>query len=118
MYYGAIKPCDIANGEGVESLCLFRCRHACKNCFNPETWCFSMGLLYRGNHSTHFRTAETGICERFDTDRRRTDGTENQAVLLKLVQAVRHTFGTQKTSGVILDAFWNRNCCQKVPTAV
>ena len=31
--------------------------------------------LYRGNHSTHFRTAETGICERFDTDRRRTDGT-------------------------------------------
>lgn len=52
--------------------------------------------LYRGNHSTHFRTAETGICERFDTDRRRTDEPENQAVLLKLVQAVRHTFGTKK----------------------
>ena len=47
MYYGAIKPCDIANGEGVRvSLFVSGCRHACKNCFNPETWCFEYGTPY------------------------------------------------------------------------
>ena len=47
MYYGAIKSCDIANGEGVRvSLFVSGCRHACKNCFNPETWCFDYGTPY------------------------------------------------------------------------
>ena len=47
MYYGAIKSCDIANGEGVRvSLFVSGCRHACKNCFNPETWCFNYGTPY------------------------------------------------------------------------
>ena len=47
MHYGAIKPCDIANGLGVRvSLFVSGCRHRCQNCFNPETWAFRYGQPY------------------------------------------------------------------------
>ena len=42
--YSAIKPCDIANGEGVRvSLFVSGCTHHCKGCFNPDTWPFEAG---------------------------------------------------------------------------
>lgn len=44
MYYGTIKPLDIANGPGIRvSLFVSGCRNACKGCFNPETWNFKYG---------------------------------------------------------------------------
>ena len=44
MHYGAIKKCDIANGEGIRvSLFVSGCRNRCKGCFQPETWDFSYG---------------------------------------------------------------------------
>ena len=44
MYYGAIKKCDIANGEGIRvSLFVSGCRNRCKKCFQPETWSFDYG---------------------------------------------------------------------------
>lgn len=44
MHYGAIKNCDIANGEGVRvSLFVSGCTNRCKNCFQPETWDFEYG---------------------------------------------------------------------------
>ena len=44
MYYGELKKCDIANGEGVRvSLFVSGCRNRCKDCFQPETWDFSFG---------------------------------------------------------------------------
>ena len=44
MYYGAIKKCDVANGEGIRvSLFVSGCRNRCKNCFQPETWAFDYG---------------------------------------------------------------------------
>ena len=47
MHYGAIKKCDIANGEGVRvSLFVSGCRNRCKGCFQPETWDFSYGQPY------------------------------------------------------------------------
>lgn len=47
MYYGEIKNCDIANGEGVRvSLFVSGCTHHCKDCFNPQTWSFTYGQLY------------------------------------------------------------------------
>ena len=47
MYYGEIKNCDVANGEGVRvSLFVSGCTHHCKDCFNPQTWSFTYGQLY------------------------------------------------------------------------
>lgn len=44
MYYGTIKPLDIANGPGIRvSLFVSGCRNRCKGCFNPETWNFKYG---------------------------------------------------------------------------
>ncbi len=44
MNYAKIKPCDIANGEGVRvSLFVSGCTHHCKECFNPEAWDFNYG---------------------------------------------------------------------------
>lgn len=47
MYYGNIKPIDIANGTGVRvSLFVSGCRNHCKGCFQPETWDFCYGKPY------------------------------------------------------------------------
>ena len=47
MYYGEIKKCDIANGEGVRvSLFVSGCTHHCPGCFNEETWDFRYGEEY------------------------------------------------------------------------
>ena len=44
MYYGSIKPCDIANGTGVRvTLFVSGCTNHCKNCFQPQTWDFRYG---------------------------------------------------------------------------
>ncbi len=44
MYYGTIKNCDIANGEGVRvTLFVSGCTNRCKGCFQPETWDFCYG---------------------------------------------------------------------------
>ena len=44
MYYGSIKPCDIANGTGVRvTLFVSGCTHRCKGCFHPQTWDFRYG---------------------------------------------------------------------------
>ena len=47
MYYGEIKKCDIANGEGVRvSLFVSGCTHHCPGCFNRDTWDFDYGKEY------------------------------------------------------------------------
>ena len=47
MYYGEIKKCDIANGEGVRvSLFVSCCTHHCPGCFNQDTWDFDYGKEY------------------------------------------------------------------------
>lgn len=44
MHYGAIKNCDIANGEGVRvTLFVSGCTNRCPNCFQPQTWDFEYG---------------------------------------------------------------------------
>lgn len=49
MYYGEIKNCDIANGEGVRvSLFVSGCTNHCENCFQPQTWDFHYGQPFTG----------------------------------------------------------------------
>ena len=44
MYYGEIKDCDVANGEGVRvSLFVSGCTNHCEHCFQPQTWDFAYG---------------------------------------------------------------------------
>ena len=44
MYFGEIKDCDIANGEGVRvTLFVSGCTNRCPHCFQPETWAFDYG---------------------------------------------------------------------------
>ena len=44
MYYGEIKDCDIANGEGVRvTLFVSGCTNHCAHCFQPQTWDFTYG---------------------------------------------------------------------------
>lgn len=44
MHYGAIKDCDIANGEGVRvTLFVSGCTNRCEHCFQPQTWDFHYG---------------------------------------------------------------------------
>ena len=47
MNYCEIKPCDIANGDGVRvSLFVSGCEKHCKGCFNPSTWDPNAGRLF------------------------------------------------------------------------
>lgn len=44
MYYGELKNCDIANGEGVRvTLFVSGCTNRCPHCFQPQTWAFDYG---------------------------------------------------------------------------
>ena len=98
MYYGAIKSCDIANGEGVRvSLFVSGCRHACKNCFNPETWCFDYGTPYtEATTEQILRLLEPSYIRGLTLIGGEPMEPENQPVLLELVRAVRKAYGTQK----------------------
>ena len=52
MYYGSIKPCDIANGTGVRvTLFVSGCTHRCKGCFQPQTWDFRYGQPFAAGQS-------------------------------------------------------------------
>ena len=54
MYYGEIKNCDIANGEGVRvTLFVSGCTNHCKNCFQPQTWDFEYGQPFTEETEQH-----------------------------------------------------------------
>lgn len=98
MYYGELKKCDIANGEGVRvSLFVSGCRNRCKDCFQPETWDFSFGRLF---------TAETEQEIYAELDKSYVGGLsllggdpfepENQRALLPMLRHIREKY-PQKT---------------------
>lgn len=108
MYYGEIKKCDIANGEGVRvSLFVSGCTHHCPRCFNQDTWDFSYGKEYTDE-------TEQEIIEALSPDY--INGLsllggepfepQNQQVLVQLLRKVREQY-PQKTiwcySGYLFD---------------
>ena len=47
MRYNLIRKMDISNGPGVRvSVFMQGCAFHCKNCFNPETWDFNLGIEF------------------------------------------------------------------------
>lgn len=54
MYYGEIKNCDIANGEGVRvTLFVSGCTNHCPGCFQPQTWAFDYGQPFTEETEDH-----------------------------------------------------------------
>ena len=54
MYYGEIKNCDIANGQGVRvTLFVSGCTNCCKGCFQPQTWDFEYGKPFTAETEEH-----------------------------------------------------------------
>ena len=50
MRYNKIRKMDISNGEGIRISIFFQgCEFHCKNCFNEETWDFSLGNEFTDN---------------------------------------------------------------------
>lgn len=98
MYYGAIKPCDIANGTGVRvSLFVSGCRHCCKKCFNPETWDFTYGEPYTEETTAQIlKLLEPPYIQGLTLIGGEPMEPENQRALLPLVQSIRKQFGTAK----------------------
>ena len=98
MHYGAIKPCDIANGLGVRvSLFVSGCRHRCQNCFNPETWAFRYGQPYtEATTQQILKMLEPSYIQGLTLLGGEPMEPENQRELLPLVKAVRAKFGEAK----------------------
>ena len=94
MYYGEIKNCDIANGEGVRvTLFVSGCTNHCKNCFQPQTWDFEYGQPFTEETEQHLLellspSYISGLTllggEPFEP--------ENQRELVKLLHRVREAF--------------------------
>ena len=94
MYYGEIKNCDIANGEGVRvTLFVSGCTNHCKNCFQPQTWDFCYGRPFTAETEAHLLSLLapayiTGLTllggEPFEP--------ENQRVLVPFLRRVRKHF--------------------------
>ena len=54
MRYNLIRKMDIANGPGVRvSIFMQGCVFHCKNCFNPETWDFNLGVEFTDDTIKH-----------------------------------------------------------------
>lgn len=111
MYYGQIKNCDIANGEGVRvTLFVSGCTNHCEGCFQPETWDFCYGKPFTEETEDEILTMLapsyiSGLTllggEPFEP--------ENQRVLLPFVERVRKSY-PEKTiwafSGFTIEQLW------------
>ena len=94
MYYGKIKNCDIANGEGVRvSIFVSGCTNHCKNCFQPETWSFNYGKPYtKDTENELLRLLEPGYINGLSVLGGEPLEPANQPDVLKLIERVRHEY--------------------------
>ena len=54
MKYNKIRKMDISNGPGVRVSIFFQgCSFHCKDCFNPETWDFNLGIDFNDDIINH-----------------------------------------------------------------
>ena len=94
MYYGEIKTCDIANGEGVRvSLFVSGCTHHCPGCFNQETWDFHYGKEYTEETERELLKAlEPGYISGLTLLGGEPFEPQNQEVLVSLLRKVRERY--------------------------
>ena len=94
MYYGNIKNCDIANGEGVRvSIFVSGCTNHCKNCFQPETWDFNYGKIYTTDTENELlRLLEPGYINGLSVLGGEPLEPANQPDVLKLIKRVKEEY--------------------------
>ena len=94
MYYGEIKKCDIANGEGVRvSLFVSGCTHHCPGCFNQDTWDFSYGKEYTEETEQEILDAlSPGYINGLSLLGGEPFEPQNQQVLVQLLRKVREQY--------------------------
>ena len=108
MYYGEIKKCDIANGEGVRvSLFVSGCTHHCPGCFNQDTWDFSYGQEYTEETEQEILDAlSPGYINGLSLLGGEPFEPQNQEVLVKLLKEVRERYPEKNVwcySGYLFD---------------
>ena len=91
MYYGEIKDCDIANGEGVRvTLFVSGCTNHCDQCFQTQTWDFRYGKPF--TKETEDRIIEM-LCKHYIRGLTLLGGEpfepENQKALLPFIKRVK-----------------------------
>ncbi len=112
MYYGEIKNCDIANGEGVRvTLFVSGCTNCCEGCFQPQTWDFCYGQPFT-------KEVEEKILDMLKPNY--IDGLtllggepfepENQRALLPFVKKVKEKYPDKNIwafTGFTIEKLWN-----------
>ena len=94
MYYGEIKNCDIANGEGVRvTLFVSGCTNHCKNCFQPQTWDFCYGQPFTAETEDYLLSLlSPGYINGLTLLGGEPFEPENQRALLPFLRRVRQTY--------------------------
>lgn len=94
MYYGELKKCDIANGEGVRvSLFVSGCTHHCPGCFNQDTWDFHYGKEYtEATEEEILKALEPGYINGLSLLGGEPFEPQNQEVLVGLLRKVRERY--------------------------
>lgn len=94
MYYGEIKKCDIANGEGVRvSLFVSGCSHHCPGCFNQATWDFEYGKEYtKETEETIINALSPDYINGLTLLGGEPFEPQNQKVLVELLRRVKQTY--------------------------
>ena len=94
MYYGELKKCDIANGEGVRvSLFVSGCTHHCPGCFNEDTSDFHYGKKYtEATEEEILKALEPGYINGLSLLGGEPFEPQNQEVLVGLLRKVRERY--------------------------
>ena len=94
MYYGELKKCDIANGEGVRvSLFVSGCTHHCPGCFNEDTWGVNYGKKYtEATEEEILKALEPGYINGLSLLGGEPFEPQNQEVLVGLLRKVRERY--------------------------
>lgn len=94
MYYGQIKNCDIANGEGVRvTLFVSGCTNHCEQCFQPQTWDFCYGQPFDAStEETLLNMLAPGYISGLTLLGGEPFEPQNQRALLPFVQKVKQRF--------------------------
>ena len=94
MYYGNIKNCDIADGEGVRvTLFVSGCTNRCEGCFQPQTWDFHFGQPFtKETEDAILEMLAPGYINGLTLLGGEPFEPENQRDLLPFVKRVRETY--------------------------